>query len=360
MKIDLKEITIRELVKGYMDNEDDGVIGYDGKLDIRPPYQREFVYGPKERDAVIGTVDKEFPLNVMYWAVRDDGNYEIIDGQQRTLSICQYVNGDFSYMMKYFHNRREDEKEKFLDYKLMIYFCTGTDSERLHWFRTINIAGLELTDQELRNAVYSGTWVTDAKRYFSKNGCPVYGLAGDYLSGSANRQAYLETGVKWISDGNIEVYMGNHQHDTSASKLWLYFQEVINWVKTTFPNYRREMKGIEWGYLYNNHKQLELDPKKLEKEISSLMMDDDVTKKRGIYQYLLTGKEKYLNIRAFTPSQKRRTYERQNGACPMCGEQFEFNQMQGDHIIPWSKGGKTRDDNCQMLCAEDNRAKLNI
>lgn len=360
MKIELKEITIRELTNGYFDNEEDGVVGFGGRLDIRPPYQREFVYGPKERDAVIDTVNKEFPLNVMYWAVRDDGNYEIIDGQQRTLSICQYVNGDFSYMMKYFHNLQEDEKQKFLDYKLMVYFCTGTPSERLQWFRTINIAGMELTDQELLNAVYSGSWVTDAKRYFSKSGSPAYGLAADYLSGSAKRQDYLETAIKWISKGNIEVYMANHQHDPSANKLWLYFQEVVNWVKTNFPNYRREMKGIQWGELYNEHKDMDLDPRELEGQIATLMMDDDVTKKKGIYQYLLTGKEKYLNIRSFTANQKRQAYERQKGICPICKEHFEFNQMHADHIDPWSKGGKTEDSNCQMLCAEDNRRKSSI
>src|SRR5690606_23188166 len=174
MNIELKEITVRELTDGYEDNEEGGVIGFGGKLDIRPPYQREFIYKEKQRDAVIDTILKNFPLNVMYWAVREDGNFEVIDGQQRTISICQYVNGDFAYMFKYFHNLKDDEKQKILDYKLMVYICSGTDSEKLEWFKTINIAGENLTDQELRNAVYSGSWVTDAKRYFSKNGCAAY------------------------------------------------------------------------------------------------------------------------------------------------------------------------------------------
>ncbi|WP_286476442.1 MULTISPECIES: DUF262 domain-containing protein [Empedobacter] len=172
MKIELKEITIRELTQNYQDNEENGVVGFGGKLDIRPPYQREFVYKDKQREAVIDTVTKDFPLNVMYWAVREDGNYEVIDGQQRTISICQYVNGDFAHFFRYFHNLQKDEQEQILNYKLMVYFCSGTDSEKLKWFQTINIAGEKLTDQELRNAVYSGSWVSDAKRYFSKNSRP--------------------------------------------------------------------------------------------------------------------------------------------------------------------------------------------
>lgn len=215
MKIELKEISISELVAEYADNQENGVVAYGGKLDVRPPYQREFVYGDKERMAVIDTVMHGFPLNVMYWAVRDDGTYEIIDGQQRTISICQYVKGDFSYMFRNFHNLTQDEQQKFLDYKLMVYFCEGTDSEKLKWFETINIAGKELTKQELRNAVYSGSWVSDAKRYFSKNGCAAYQIGGKYLNGSAIRQEYLETAIAWLSKGNIEVYMSNHQHDNN-------------------------------------------------------------------------------------------------------------------------------------------------
>ena len=186
MNIELKEITVGELTNGYEDNEENGVIGYNGKLDIRPPYQREFIYKDKQRDAVINTITKKFPLNVMYWAVREDRSYEVIDGQQRTISVCQYINGDFAYMFKYFHNLQKDEKEKILNYKLMVYICSGTDSEKLEWFKTINIAGEKLTDQELRNAVYSGSWVTDAKRYFSKNSCAAYGIGSDYLKGFTN------------------------------------------------------------------------------------------------------------------------------------------------------------------------------
>lgn len=357
MKIELKEITVRELANGYEDNDEAGVTGYGGKLDIRPPYQREFIYKDKQRDAVIDTITKDFPLNVMYWAVREDGNFEIIDGQQRTISICQYVEGDFSFNGRYFHNLQKDEKEKILNYKLMVYFCSGTDSERLEWFKTINIAGEELTDQELRNAVYSGSWVTDAKRHFSKNGCPAYGLGGDYLKGSAIRQDYLETTIKWISEGDIEGYMAKHQHKPNANSLWLYFQSVIAWVQATFPKYRKEMKGIPWGDLYNVFKDQEFDPKKLEAEISRLMEDEDVTNKKGIYSYVLDAQEKHLNIRTFSNNQKREAYERQKGICPVCKEHFEIEEMEGDHITPWHEGGRTSAENCQMLCKEDNRRK---
>ena len=357
MKIELKEITIRELTEGYQDNEAEGVVGFGGKLDIRPPYQREFIYKDKQRDAVIDTVTKYFPLNVMYWAVRDDGNFEIIDGQQRTISIAQYVEGDFSFNMRYFHNLQNDEQEQIRNYKLMIYLCSGSDSEKLEWFKIINIAGEKLTDQELRNAVYSGSWVSDAKRYFSKNGCAAYGLGGSYLNGSAKRQDYLETTIKWISEDQIEDYMGKKQHEPDAVKLWQYFQMVINWVKVVFPKYRKEMKGIEWGLLYNEFKDQKYDSKKIEKEIAELMQDEDVIKKKGIYLYILTRKEKHLNIRAFSPNQKREAYERQEGICPVCGEHFEIEEMEGDHITPWHEGGKTSAENCQMLCREDNRRK---
>ena len=357
MNIELKEITVRELTNGYVDNEENGVVGYGGKLDIRPPYQREFIYKDKQRDAVIDTITKDFPLNVMYWAVREDGNFEVIDGQQRTISISQYVEGDFAFNNRYFHNLQADEREQILNYKLMVYLCSGTDSEKLEWFKTINIAGEKLTDQELRNAVYSGSWVSDAKRYFSKTGCPANGLGGDYLNGSPIRQDFLETTIKWISNDEIEQYMAKNQHEPNANELWLYFQSVINWVKIVFPKYRREMKGIDWGFLYNEFKDQKFDSKKLEADIARLMQDEDVTKKKGIYHYLLTGKEKYLNIRAFSPNQKREAYERQKGICPVKKEHYPIEEMEADHIKPWHLGGKTTAENCQMLSKEANREK---
>jgi hypothetical protein len=360
LKIELKEITVRELVEGFEDNNEGGVKGYSGRLNIRPPYQREFVYKDKQRDAVINTITKDFPLNVMYWAVCEDGTYEVIDGQQRTISICQYVEGDFAFMERYFHNLQVDEKNKILDYKLMIYLCSGTDSEKLEWFKTINIAGEKLTEQELRNAVYAGSWLADAKRYFSKNNCVAYNIGEDFMVGTPIRQDYLETVISWISNGQIEAYMAKQQNKPNAKELWLYFQSVISWVKATFIQYRREMKGVDWGVLYAEFKDEEIDSIKLENEIAILMADEDVTKKKGIYAYVLTKKEKHLSIRAFSDNQKREAYEKQKGICVVCKNNFEINEMEADHITPWHDGGKTNAINCQMLCKEDNRRKSGI
>jgi len=359
MEIKFKSVTIRDLAQNYQDLNEDGVFGLDNKLDIRPPYQREFVYDDKKREAVIDTITKGYPINVFFWAVKSDGTYEIVDGQQRTISICQYVNGDFAYKDRYFHNLHDDEKEAIYNYELMVYLCEGTDSEKLEWFKTINIAGEQLTPQELRNAVYSGTWLSDAKRYFSKTGCPAYQIGGNYMKGSPIRQDYLETVIKWRSNNNIEDLMAQHQHDPDATDLWNYFRDVIEWVEATFTDYRNEMKGIAWGDLYNKYKNRNYDPDKLKSEIDQLMTDDDVTNKRGIYLYVLDGEEKHLSIRKFNNTQKRTAYEKQNKKCNSCGESITIGNAHADHIIPWSKGGRTVDDNCQVLCITCNTSKGN-
>ena len=361
MRVKLKKITVRDLVDDYNDDGEGGVRGYGGKLDIRPPFQREFVYKGKKRDAVIDTIHKGFPLNVMYWAVRDDGSYEIIDGQQRTISIAQYVKGDYSLEGRFFHNLQDDEQNRILDYDLQIYVCKGTASEKLHWFRIVNIAGEKLEPQELRNAVYSGPWVSDAKRYFSRKGtsCPAYAIAHRYVNGTADRQHYLETAINWIKDKSqtIDQYMGEHQHDKTAITLWNHFQSVINQVQAIFPIYRPSMKGVKWGELYENLKVESLDPDVLEAEVARLMVDDDVTKKAGIYSYLITGEQKDLSIRAFSEAMKIEAFEKQNGICKSCQEQFELSSMEADHITPWVEGGKTIAANCQMLCRTCNRRK---
>jgi hypothetical protein len=360
LKIELKKITIRELANDFKDDNEGGVSGYSGKLDIRPPYQREFVYKDKQRESVIKTVLKGFPLNVMYWSVRDDGTYEIIDGQQRTISICQYVHSVFNVDNLYIQNRQLDQQNLILDYELTVYLCSGTDSEKLDWFRTINIAGEKLTEQELRNAVYAGPWVSDAKRYFSRSNCAAFGLASDYMAGIPIRQDYLETVLEWANNGEIEKYMALHQFDSNAEEIWNYFKSVIAWVKSTFTIYRSEMKGLNWGALYNKYKDFNLDSVIIETQVSNLMKDDDVTNQKGIYTYVLTGEERYLNIRAFDQRQKRSAYERQNGVCVKCQERFTIDEMEADHITPWSKGGKTEPENCQILCADCNRRKSNI
>ena len=370
MKIELHRITVRELVEGYVDDAESGVRGFGGKLDVRPAYQREFVYKEKERNAVISTVMKGFPLNVMYWAKNPDGTFEVMDGQQRTISLCQYFNGDFAWGelemgAKYFHRQLSDMQQKFLDYELMVYFCEGTPSEKIEWFKVINIAGLRLTEQEMRNAVYSGPWVADAKRYFSKSGCVAQKIGSPYLNGSADRQEYLETAIEWIinskKDKDIEDYMAIHQGDGDATGLWLHFQAVINWVETYFTKYRREMKGLEWGRLHKEFSAKSYNSKDLEKKVASLMADKEVQNKKGIYEYLLSDgvRAEKLNLRQFDDDEKREVYETQGGICPKCGKHFVIEEMEGDHIVPWSKGGKTIPENLQMLCRRCNGLKSN-
>lgn len=418
MQITYKEITVREIYEGYVNNADEGVRGYGGLLDIRPPYQREFVYKDKQRDAVINSVRNGFPLNVMYWCktkiepvvdvddddeeaaeadetdehmqeatdIADEENdaaeattdlvdddtdeeaeyhYEVLDGQQRTISLCEYIAGKFSINYQFFHNLTEDQQEQILDYKLMIYICDGTDSEKLEWFKTINIAGEKLTDQELRNAIYTGPWLADAKKRFSKPQCVAYKIASDYVSGSPIRQEFLQTAISWINDGDIEGYMAAHQHDANANKLWLHFKKVIDWVEATFPVKHKEksiMKKVNWGKLYKKHKDDELNSEELEKQIKKLLIDDDVTSKPGVYPYVLGEGEKWLSIRAFTDKQKIEAFERQNGHCyakdcPEPDKKFDITEMHADHIVPWSKGGRTTSENCRMLCSACNLKK---
>ncbi len=367
MNITLKTIPIRDLVDGYQDDGEGGVTGYGGRLDIRPPYQREFVYKEKQRNAVIETINSGFPLNTMYWAVREDGRYEVIDGQQRTISAAQYVAGDFSLKGRYFHNLPEDEKHQILNYVLQVYICKGKPSEKLKWFETVNMVGERLTPQELRNAVFAGPWVSDAKRYFSRKGaaCPAYAIGSRYVTGRTDRQEYLETAISWIAgassakdtDETIRDYMGQHQQDTSAAELWKHFQAVISRVETVFPGYRPAMKGVDWGGLYERLRDEIRESEALEVEVSRLMLDDDVTKKSGIWPYLLTGQERHLSIRVFSVAMKQQAFEKQAGICPRCSEQFEIVAMEADHITPWSEGGRTIAENCQMLCRDCNRRK---
>ncbi|MCL2513034.1 MAG: DUF262 domain-containing protein [Oscillospiraceae bacterium] len=367
MEIELKkEITVRAVAENYAENGELGVYGYGGKLNIRPKYQREFVYDAKKRNAVIDTIRKGFPLNVMYWVVADDGTFEVLDGQQRTISFCQYVNGDFSVdfngRIAKFENLTKIEQEKILDYPLMIYFCEGDDKEKLDWFRIINIAGEKLTEQELKNAVYTGEWLTHAKSIFSKSNCAAYNLSKDYVTGSPIRQDILETALNWISKGKIEEYMSAHQHAPDADELWTYYRNVINWVSDTFTVKRSIMKGLDWGALYDVHGKNTYDAKTIEAEIQQLIIfaeQDGITSLKGIYPYVLTHKEKYLSKRTFPKNYTQVAYERQGGVCVTCGKHFDIKEMEADHITPWSKGGKTILENCQMLCQVCNRFKSN-
>ena len=374
MDIRRLDVKVRDLVKNYSDDGEGGVRGYGGLLDIRPPYQREFIYRDKQRDAVIDTVMSDYPLNVMYWAMRggatlelagpakdsiDEGDsiYEVLDGQQRTISVAQYVEGDFSHNSLYFHNLPADKQEQILRYELMVYVCQGTDSEKLEWFKTVNIAGVELNDQEIRNAVYSGHWVNDAKRYFSRTSGPAYHVGGNYMNGAAIRQDYLQAAISWISQGQVEDYMGRHQHDENASALWEHFREVVEWIEKWFKPRPNIMKGVDWGTLSDAYKDEDLNLDEIEEKTQRLIGDEDVQRQSGIYPYILTGDEKHLNLRAFPTQMKQRVYERQGKKCAQCGKSFALSQMEADHITPWVEGGKTIEGNCQLLCKEDNRRK---
>ncbi len=376
MKIDQLEITIRELTEGYKDEGEGGVVSYGGRLDVRPPYQREFIYGVDQRDAVIKSVARGFPLNVMYWARLGDERFEILDGQQRTISICQYVEGDFSVKDVFspqslaFHNLEDDDPRKidFLDYSLFVYVCDGSPKEKLQWFETINIAGEQLADQELLSAVYSGPFISDARKRFGRTGCDADRKGGRYLKGQVNRQKYLETVLKWHAqatklteshNGDIQGYLSLHQHDRDASWLFSYFESIIDWVLELFPEYRSMMKGLDWGGFHHEHKAKIYDPKYLAKRTEELIADPDVVRHSGIYAYLLEGEtrkaERHLNIRTFDQGIKQRVYERQKRLCNKCGERIKLSDCHADHIVPWSKGGATEEKNCQVLCEACNK-----
>lgn len=363
MTIELTTVTIGELTEGYADNSasEEGIVGYGGRLNIRPKYQREFVYDAKKRNAVMDTVWKGFPLNVMYWVKNEEGNYELLDGQQRTISICQFVWGE--YLMELdghltnFEGLSEQGKQRILGYPLQVYVCEGTPDEQISWFQVINIAGERLTDQEMRNAIYNGPWVTQAKRRFSKTGCVAYQLGGEYMSGSPIRQDYLETALRWISKDNIDEYMVRHRFDENCDELWQYYQDVIHWVQTHFTEKRKEMKGVQWGELYRQHRDTAFSESNLRQQVRTLMMDGEVKRKSGIYWYVMDGDECHLDLRAFDQKTQSEAYTRQNGVCPICGKHFEQGEMEADHIIPWCQGGRTVADNCQMLCKDCNRHK---
>lgn len=388
MDIVLRPITVREIIEGYKDNAEEGVTGYAGKLNIRPAYQREFVYKDQQRNEVIRTVMRgypstEFPLNVMYWAKIDDDHYELIDGQQRTISLCQYANNEFSILIdgipQNFDNLSKEKKDYFLNYKLQVYVCTGTPDDRLEWFSIINIAGEPLTPQELLNANYTGPWLSSAKRYFMKSNSAGYGLANKYVEIEANqsRGKGLETAIKWVSNDDVKQYMADHQNDENADELWLHFKKVIEWVQNTFKDYYREMKGLNWGQLYNKYHEQSYNPDKVSRETEKLYNDPFIKNVKGIFEFVLGGSRdtKLLEVRVFDDVTKKTKYlsqtkeakSKSESNCPHCAlgndinknKIWELSEMDADHVAAWSKGGATSIENCQMLCVTHNRAKGN-
>lgn len=373
MNIEKIKVKIADLVDGYRDSDEEGVVGYHGKLDIRPKYQREFVYNEKQEHAVIDTISKNYPLNIMYWVEREDGTYEVMDGQQRTLSICHYFWGSFAVNWRGnlwgYNNLPQEEKEKFLNYELDIYVCKdGSDVEKLEWFQVINIAGEKLTNQEIRNAIFAGSWVTDAKRHFSRNNSPAKRHSDGYISKNWIRQEGLEMAIEWVAkrDGlSIDEYMRRHQHDSDCYDLWKYFTDVVDWARMKFKGKHSDLyKATNWGEMYRKHVNDEINAEKLEAWISELLKDGEITNKKGILWYVLDNNEQHLGLRAFDEKTALEVYEEQHHKCvghncPENGRELDFSEMEADHIVPWSKGGKTVKENCQMLCRHCNRTKSN-
>lgn len=381
MKTNRMMVKIREIFEGFEDRDEGGekgyggAWGYGGKLNIRPEYQREYVYEEKDAAKVIDSILHGYPINIMYWVKTPEGNFELLDGQQRTLSICNFLDHKYTIFDKDGNRRYEDslpeEKEKILDYDLEICVCEGTTNDILDWFKTINIKGKELTEQEMLNATHTGPWLTDLKRYFSKPNCPGYGLGKDYIDGSVERQDYLRRVIDWISDSNIQSYMEEHRYDKDAETVWKYFQDVIEWIRTNFHCSHKEMKGLPWGKYYNKYNTVNFDSTALTEKVNELMADEEVENKKGIFEYALEyfcikenggtltngDCERLLHLRQFDSATRKSKYMQQNGICPYCGKHFEFEQMHGDHIEPWSRGGKTVPENCQMLCRDCNLKK---
>lgn len=375
MQIEKREVSVGEIFEGYEDKEEEGVFAYGGRLTIRASYQREFIYSQKQAEAVVHSVLKGFPLNVMYWVKTGDDAYEILDGQQRTLSLMHYLSHQFAINIDgfqyYSDSLAPDKIAQILDYRLMIYVCEGEESEKLAWFNVVNIAGQKLTEQEIRNSVYTGAWLSAAKSIFSKKTCVAKKISERYITGNPNRQELLEKALKGICEyeklgtNNITSYMSKHRNDTDADELWQYFQEVINWVQKIFSQYYPDMKGLDWCHLYNKYHQNSYNSNTMQKEVKELHSDDEVQNAKGIYEYLLCKyaspsdpfAARLLKLRTFTKRDKQKAYERQSGICPICKAHFEFNEMEGDHIKPWSKGGFTELENCQMLCKNCNARK---
>ncbi len=373
MKIEQHNIKVRDVFNGYKNDGEDGVFAYGGKLTIRPPYQREFIYLPEEQEAVLHTVLHNFPLNTMYWVKTGDDSYEILDGQQRTLSVMLFLDHKLQIKWNgksyYIDSLPDDLYDTIMNYEFMVYICEGTESEKLDWFEVVNVAGKELTEQELRNSVYTGEWLSDAKRHFSKSNCAAKGLGEKYITGAPLRQELLEKALIGICEfqglKNVTDYMAAHKSDSDADELWQYYQDVINWTVKIFPKYYADMKGLDWCHLYNKYRDHQYNSSQMAADVKRLHEDEDVQKNKGIYEYLLCKDSdpfapKLLNLRAFSERDKQAAYSRQQGICPVCKNHFEFNEMAGDHIKPWSKGGQTVPENCQMLCRDCNSKKSDM
>jgi len=379
------ELTVADLCDGFVYNELEGkgLFGWGGRLTIQPEYQRNYIYNDGKRDvAVVESLAKGYPLGLLYFVKTGKDRYEVLDGQQRITSFGRFVTGklpirDANGMEQYCDGIAANVRKKILETPLTIYICEGEESEIKEWFKTINIAGIPLNEQELRNSVYSGPFVTAAKEVFSNSQNAEVQKWAAYVRGSVQRQDFLKTALEWVSKGNIDGYMAAHRFDKGIQELKTYFTSVIDWIESVFPEPHGEMCGLEWGRFYDAYHKQAYNAAKMAKRVNELMEDECVNARRGIFEYLLGGEKdsQLLDIRVFEPSVAKRTYQKQTEAakkrgvsnCPLCAfghaanatRIYDFREMDADHVTAWSKGGATAASNCQMLCKTHNRAKGN-
>lgn len=379
------DLTVKDICEGFVYNELEGkgLFGLAGKLTIQPEYQRNYIYADGKRDvAVIDSILKGYPLGLIYFNTVSTDKFEVLDGQQRITSIGRYVTNKFAIkdengMEQYFSGLANNLQEYILKTPLLIYECDGTEPEIKSWFRTINIVGVPLNNQEINNAVFSGRFVTLAKEEFSNSQNANVQKWSAYISGSVNRQDFLECALDWVSKGDIVPYMSKHRHDDNIKELKTYFNSVIDWVSAVFIDVENEMRGLEWGRLYETYHNQPYDPKKVSDEVKRLYSDPYVKNRKGVFEFILGGcvDTKLLDVRVFDEATKKTIYTKQTqkaekegvSNCPHCAMGHDANKnkiwkladMDADHVEAWSKGGTTSSDNCQMLCKTHNRAKGN-
>lgn len=378
--------TVGDICKGFVydKNEGKGLFGLNGKLIIQPEYQRNYIYGDGKKDvAVVESLLKGYPIGLMYFVENADGMYEVLDGQQRITSFARFVNRtwpfavDYAGKPRYFNSLDASDQKRLLDTKLTIYVCKGTPSEIQDWFETVNIAGVPLTTQELRNSAYHGPFVTNARAAFSNTGNANMNRWRTYIKGDPKRQAILERALDWVSDGDIDGYMAKHRSDTDINELQNNFDTVINWVDSIFDYTGSEVCGLEWGRLYKDYHKNAYSKDTITDRVDELLDDAQITNRKGIFEYILGGEKdtSLLNIRVFDDRTKKSVYNKQTKAatakgvsnCPLCAighdnnskRIYRLNEMDADHVTAWSKGGASDESNCQMLCKTHNRAKGN-
>lgn len=385
MKTTLTQYTVEQVCEGFVYNELEGkgLFGLAGLLTIQPEYQRNYIYADGKRDvAVIDSLLKGYPLGLIYFNKVKDEKLEVLDGQQRITSFGRFVKDQFAIidahgMQQYFSGLASDQQQKILNSSILVYECEGTETEIKQWFRTINIAGVPLNDQELRNAIYSGPFVTAGKAEFSNSQNANIQKWSAFVKGVVNRQDYWERALEWVSKGDIDTYMSAHRKDTNIKPVKTYFDTVINWASTVFPTVEKEMCGLPWGQFYEDYHKNSYDPAKLDADVKLLYGDPNVKNRKGIYEYLLGGEKdtKLLDVRVFDEATSRAAYKKQTDKaaktkksnCPLCAigkdanstKVWDYKDMEADHIAAWSKGGTTTPGNCQMLCKTHNRAKGN-